>query len=193
MTATTAPSPRTRSGKRRPPGFAKGAVLGVLVMIPLISLGIWLANRLGIGEVRPTLIGVLRLVVVFAGVPAVVTAGGVGRLAAQASVDGGRTRAMWMAGSALAFGGIGAIVIGAIPNEVIPASGLGWGALAAVGALAGTLAGVAIGLVCSGEMPTLAELGMWPPEGTMGRAMDLMVRRAVRRRRRPAADRPDRP
>lgn len=155
-----ATSPRTPTGKRPAPGFAKGALLGVLVMIPLISLGIWIANRLGIGDQHPTMINVLRLTVVFAGLPAVLTSGGVGRLAAQASVE--RGRGALVAARAMAAGGAALILVAAIPTEVIPGSHLGWGLLAGGGAIAGAIGGVVIGLVCSGEMPTLAELGMWP-------------------------------
>ena len=197
MIAAGPPSPRTPTGKRPSRGFAKGAAVGVLVVIPLISLGIWIANRLGIGEVRAPMIGILRLTVLFAGIPIVATCGGLGRLATQASRDGGRGRACWVAGRALALGGAALIVVAAIPTEVLPESRAGWAVLAIIGAIIGAIGGVAIGLVCSGEMPTLAELGVWPADGTMGRAMERVVSRAAGRRpattEAPPDDGPDRP
>lgn len=162
MTAVLTPSARTPTGKRPSRGFAKGTAVAALVVIPLISLGIWVAGRLGVGDLPPTLIGALRLTVLFAGIPALATCGGVGRLATEASHDGGRGRAAWVGGRTLAIGGAGLILLAAIPNGTIPGDRLGWGLLAAGGAVIGGFGGVLIGLLCSGELPTLAELGMWP-------------------------------
>lgn len=136
--------------------------MGTLVVIPLISLGIWVAGRLGVGDLPPTLIAAVRLTVLFAGLPALATCGGVGRLATEACAERGRGRALWVAGRAMAAGGAGLIILAAIPTGTIPDSRLGWGLLAGGGVAIGALGGVLIGLVCSGDMPTLAELGMWP-------------------------------
>lgn len=191
MNPVPLPSARASTGKRRSRGFGKGAAVGLAVVIPLISLGIWAASRLGAGAERPSMIEIIRLVVVFAGIPAIVTTGGVGRLAAQASDDRGRRRAIWVAARALAMGGAAVMIVAVIPAGVIPAGPWGWVALGAVGAAIGAFAGVLLGLACSGEMPTLVELGVWPAD-QVGRTFEK-VGRAVRRRRETAAgERPDR-
>ena len=156
--------------------------VGLLVLIPLISLAIYAASQAGIGERRNGIIAIVRLVSIFVALPALATAGGVGRLAAQASLDGGRPRAMWVAARALAFGGAGLVILGAIPTEVIPAAWPGWAALAVAGMLVGALAGVVVGLVCGGPMPSLTDLGVWPHDGSVGRAVERVMRGARRRR-----------
>ena len=179
MTDPSVPSQRTSTTKPAPQGFAKGAGLGALVVIPLFSLGIFIANRMGLGDQRPSMIAIVRLTVVFAGLPVVVTCGGVGRLAAQGSRHGGRWRGAWIGGRSLAVAGIALIILAAVPTEVIPGSRAGWIALAVVGMMGGAL----IGLACSGELPTLSELGMWPADGTVGHAIDRVVNRAAGQRR----------
>lgn len=170
--------------------------MGFLVVIPLISLAIFAASRAGIGEHHLGAIAVLRLVMLFAGLPALATAGGVGRLAAEASLEGGRRRAMWVAGRAMAVGGVGLVIIGAIPCEVTPLEWPGWVVLAVIGLGVGAAAGTVIGLACGGPVPSLTELGVWPQDGgTLGRAVERVVTRAMRRRRpstglRPALPRP---
>ena len=175
--------PRRQRRKRPRRGFAKGAAVGALVVIPLISLAIFGVGRLGLGGERPAMIPALRLVFVFAALPGLLTAGGIGRLAAQASLDGGRPRAIWVAGRAAAIAGVGLAVVGAIPNGVIPDAHAGWAILGLAGLLAGALGGVAIGLACCGAMPTLAELGVWPQDNAVGRAAQRVVDRAMGRRR----------
>lgn len=180
---TGAARPRRERRKRPRRGFAKGAAVGALVVIPLISLAIFGVGRLGLGGERPSIIAALRLVFVFAALPGLLTAGGIGRLAAQASLDGGRPRAIWVAGRAAAVAGVGLAVVGAIPNGVIPDAHAGWAILGLAGLVAGALGGVAIGLACGGAMPTLAELGVWPQDNAVGRAAQRVVDRAIRRRR----------
>jgi hypothetical protein len=158
--------------------------VGFLVVIPLISLAIFAAAQAGIGEYTPGVIAVVRLVSIFAGLPALATAGGVGRLAAEASLEGGRPRAMWVAGRAMAVGGAGLVIIGAIPCEVTPLDWPGWVILALVGLVVGAASGAVIGLACGGPVPSLTELGVWPQDGgTLGRAVERVVTRAMRRRR----------
>jgi hypothetical protein len=95
----------------------------------------------------------MRLTAVFAGVAALLTAGGIGRLAAYASVDGGRRRAMWVAGRAHAVAGAGLVLIAAIPHGQLPARSVDWLAFPAGGLVAGALCGVLIGVVCGGTAP----------------------------------------
>ncbi len=82
---------KTSLGNPTPPPFAfwKGAAIGTVVVVPAVAGAVWTLGRLGIGNPDAGFIHVLRLTMVFAGLAAVLTAGGVGRLAAQASVEKG--------------------------------------------------------------------------------------------------------
>lgn len=143
---------------------------GLLVTIPAVALTVWASAGVGLLDHDAGVIACLRLAVVFAGLAAVLTAGGVGRLAAQASIERpkgrlgtGRVRAMLVSARAMAPAGAALTIIAAMPHGGLPMSPGGWVLLAVVGAAAGAASGTAIGAVCSGEMPTLQELGVWPP------------------------------
>lgn len=177
------PTARRHDRIRRPPGFAKGAAVGILALIPAVAATVWAAGSLADFGARPSMIEALRLTALFAGLPAVVTAGGVGRLAGQASLDGGRPRAMWVAARALAFAGGALMVIAAIANQVVPWTPAGWLALIGAGAVAGALAGLGVGLACGGPMPSLSELGVWPGEVDLTAAVERVVHKAIGRRR----------
>lgn len=143
--------------------FWKGAGAGILVVIPAVAMAVWLAPYLGITGHDAGIIACLRMTVVFAGLATVLTAGGVGRLAAEASTEGGRPRAVLVAARAMAPGGAALTLIAAIPHGELPMTPAGWVALTVVGALCGAGAGAVVGAVCAGELPTLQELGVWPP------------------------------
>ncbi len=121
----------------------------------MIAAGVWLLARLGIGDADATYMRMLRLTTVFAGVAALFTAAGIGRLAAHASVDkiGGRRHAMAVAARAHAAAGAGLVLIAAIPNGHLPERAFGWIAIFAMGGLAGAAIGAAIGAVCGGAAP----------------------------------------
>lgn len=177
MSGTAAPaeagSARPDTKKSRGPGpgriprhaFWKGAAAGLLLVVPTAALTVWAGARLGVLDQGAGVISCLRLAFVFAGLAAVVTGGGVGRLAAEASVTGkgGRVRAVVAASRAMAAGGAALTLIAAIPHGGLPETTAGWLALIGLGAVTGAGAGALIGLACSGELPTLQELGVWPP------------------------------
>lgn len=98
---------------------------------------------------------ILRLTTVFAGIAAVFTAAGIGRLAAYASVDkiGGRRHAMFIAGRAHAAASAGLILIAVIPHGHLPDRGVPWLLIPIVGAAAGAVCGATIGAVCGGAAP----------------------------------------
>ncbi len=96
---------------------------------------------------------ILRLTAVFTGVAALFTAGGIGRLAAYASIDGGRRRAMYVAARAHAAASVGLLLIAAIPHGQLPGRSLAWLGFAAGGVVAGAACGALIGLVCGGTAP----------------------------------------
>jgi hypothetical protein len=98
---------------------------------------------------------IMRLTAVFAGVAALLTAGGIGRLTAHASVDkvGGRRRAMGVGARAHAAASAGLILIAAIPHGHFPDRGLAWLLIPIVGAAIGAVCGAGIGAVCGGAAP----------------------------------------
>lgn len=174
--AAAAPAPAERISSRPPKrklprnGFWKGAAAGFLVVIPASALTVWALARVGLLDQRAGVIACLRMALLFSGLAAVLTGGGVGRLAAQASIErpsswlgSGRPRAILTAAAAMAPAGAALTIIAAMPHGGLPMTPLGWVLLALGGAVSGAASGVAIGAACSGEMPTLQELGVWPP------------------------------
>ncbi|MEJ7604105.1 MAG: hypothetical protein WKG01_39940 [Kofleriaceae bacterium] len=108
----------------------------------------------GIGDPDAGLMRIIRLTALFTGVAALLTAGGIGRLAAYASVQGGRRRAMFVAARAHAIASAGLIVIATIPHGHLPGKlSWAWVALPAAGIPAGMLCGALIGMVCSSATP----------------------------------------
>ena len=101
---------------------------GAVIEVPAFTAGVWLLARMGIGDRSASWMHVLRLTTVFAGVAALFTAAGIGRLAAYASVDkiGGRRHAMFIAARAHAAAGAGLIFIAIIPHGNLPERGLLW-------------------------------------------------------------------
>src|SRR6188474_3125754 len=95
------PTVSTRIPPAFPPrwGFFKGLLTGMVIEVPALTIGVWLLARMGVGNSDAEIMSILRLTAVFAGVAAVLTAAGIGRLAAYASVDkpGGRRHAMYIA------------------------------------------------------------------------------------------------
>jgi hypothetical protein len=137
-------------------GFFKGFLTGAVIEVPALASGVWLLARLGIGNPDAPFMRMLRLAVVFAGIAAVLTAAGIGRLAAYASVDrvgGGRRRAMAVAARAHAAAGVGLLLIAAIPVGHMPGHSLAWLAYPLAGGAVGAVCGAAIGLVCGGAAP----------------------------------------
>jgi hypothetical protein len=126
-----------------------------VIEVPAIAAGVWLLARFGIGDPDAPFMRILRLSAVFAGIAALLTSAGIGRLAAHASVDkpGGRKHAVLVAARAHAAAGAGLVLIAAIPHGHLPERGLGWLAILAVGAVMGAGCGAAIGAVCGGAAP----------------------------------------
>ncbi|MEZ4400469.1 MAG: hypothetical protein R3B06_10650 [Kofleriaceae bacterium] len=154
-----------RRPRRRRWAFPAGAAIAALLLIPLISLTL-LAIRGGLSDPVATTgaVAVIRLVAVFAGIPIALTGGGIARLAAEAGQARGRRRAAVVGARTLAVAGAGLMIVAAIPNEVIPASAVGWVALAAAGAGLGAVVGAAVGIVVGDAWPSWAELNPWHDE-----------------------------
>jgi hypothetical protein len=127
----------------------------VVIEIPALAAGVWLLARIGVGDPDVPFFKILRLTTLFAGIAAVFTAGGIGRVAAFASVekDGGRRRAMQVAARTHAIASMGLIFIAIIPHGHLPDRGFAWLAIPAMGALVGGVCGMVIGAICSGAAP----------------------------------------
>jgi hypothetical protein len=127
----------------------------MVIEIPALAAGVWLLARLGLGDPDVPFMRILRLTTVFAGIAAVFTAAGIGRLAAHASIEkhGGRRRAMWVGARAHAAASAGLIMIAAIPHGHLPITKLGWLALPAMGAVVGCVCGTIIGGICGAASP----------------------------------------
>ncbi len=126
---------------------------GAVIEVPILAATVWILARLGIGNAETPFMRMVRLTAVFAGIAAVFTAAGIGRLAAHASVEGGRRRAIFVAARAHAAASIGLVMIAAIPHGQLPESHAGWLVYPLGGLIAGALSGALIGAVCGGAAP----------------------------------------
>jgi hypothetical protein len=162
------PEPKGEETRIDPPRwpFLRGAVTGVLVVIPLTALVVWAVAILGAGHAL-SLVQVTRTAALFAGLAAVLTAGGIGRLAAEASEKGGKTRGVWIGARTQAIASVGLVVIAALPQGELETMS-GWIVLAVVGAVSGAAAGAVIGFACSAARPValsdVVALARWPQE-----------------------------
>jgi hypothetical protein len=134
-------------------GFWKGMLAGVAVEVPALTAAVWVLAQLGIGNAEVSVMRIMRLTTVFTGVAALFTAGGIGRLAAYASIDGGRRRAVFVGARAHAVASAGLVLIAALPHGQLPGHSLAWLAFPAGGAVVGAACGALIGVVCSGPAP----------------------------------------
>jgi len=150
---------------------------GAAIEIPLIAATVWLLARLGAGNPEAPLMHILRLTAVFAGVAALLTAGGIGRLAAYAFAEeprgqpseaapgadlaARRRRAIGRAARAHAVAGAGLVIIAAIPQGHLPETTAGWLALPAAGLAYGALAGAIIGVVCTSQTSLVQLADVW--------------------------------
>jgi hypothetical protein len=136
-----------------PWGFFKGLLTGAAIEIPALAATVWLLARLGFGDADAGFMRIMRLTTVFAGIAALFTAGGIGRLAAYASAEGGRRRAMFVAARAHAVASAGLVIIAAIPLGHLPDTSWGFLPLPIAGLVCGAVCGALIGAVCGGVAP----------------------------------------
>jgi hypothetical protein len=153
-------NPRKHERALPPPwAFSKGALLGFVAALPVTAIIVWLLAHLGLGD--PTSYRrTLRFAIVFAGLPAVLAAGGTGRIAARAAIarpTGAVRRAIRAAAITFAAAGAGLALLTALPLGG-PATGTRWLVLALAGAGGGLAVGGIIGLWAAGPIPPM------PPE-----------------------------
>ena len=135
-----ADTPLAEPTQRPPPpgGFLKGALLGFVAVIPALAAAIYALSRFGIGDGASSYQRIVGFVAIFAGLPTVLSAGGVGRVAAHQGV---RAAAL-----AFAAAGAGLVLLGAIPLGGLPEDPLQWLWLCFAGAVMGAMLGAVIGL-----------------------------------------------
>jgi hypothetical protein len=136
-------------------GFFKGLLTGSVIEVPALAVGVWLLGRLGLTDPNADFMRIVRLTAVFAGIAAVLTAAGIGRRAAWASIDaiGGRKHAIAVAARTHAAASAALLIIATIPNGHLPDHARGWIVIPIVGALIGAACGVVVGAVCGGAAP----------------------------------------
>ena len=143
-----------------------------MIEVPAIAGVVWALARLGIGNPEVPALSVLRLTAAFAGLAALVIAGGTGRLAAATAPIGGRARAVFVAARAHAVASPALVLIAAIPHGQLPAVGAAWLAYLGGGIVAGAACGAVIGVVCSGAAPVdigdVWSLARRPSEALLG-------------------------
>lgn len=147
-------TPGTRSEIAKDPApwaFAKGVLVGGIVEIPALSAATYLLAKLAASQVLA--MEIVRTTTLFAGLPALVTAGGLGRLAAHECARNDRRSAILHTCAVHAVAGVMLVLIAAIAQDLWPPSVWAWGALLGVGVVAGGGAGAAVGVVCAGATP----------------------------------------
>jgi hypothetical protein len=153
-----------------------GLLTGAVLEVPALAGGVWLLARIGVGDPEVGFMRILRLTAVFTGIAAVVTAAGIGRLAALASggKQGGRKRAVIVAARTHAGAGAGLLLIAAIPLGHLPVHLATWLAYPIAGALVGAALGAAIGVVCGGTAP-VGFSDVWSLARTPGAALRQLL------------------
>ena len=123
---------------------------GAAIEIPILAVTVWVLAQIDLADPDADFMRIMRLTSVFAGIAALFTAGGIGRLAAFAAASGGRRRAVFVAARAHAVASAGLVIIATIPHGHFPNGPWGWFGLAIAGLVPGALCGAAIGFVCGG-------------------------------------------
>ena len=121
-------------------------MVALVLGLPLLATTVYLLGQLGICSAE-SFRRDLRFTALFAGLPALLTAGGVGRLAARRVIDGGQLMASLRTGAiTYATASMGLIVLVAVPIGGLPEEPLRWSWLLVAGATSGALVGAVIGL-----------------------------------------------
>ncbi len=126
--------------------FALGAAVGFVVGLPAFSATIFLLSLAGLGDTSRSYPDVLRLALLFAGLPIVLTAGGVARVAARAA-DRGGLAAVRAGATVLAVAGVGLVILVALPVGGLPDHWPLWLWYLPAGSVTGAAVGAAVGAV----------------------------------------------
>lgn len=139
-----------------PFGFLKGAVLGLVLLLPLAALACYLLARIGIGDPDTSYTQVISFVAVFGGLPGILSAGGVGRVAARTAVAprrGGTGWSILVSAAACTVIGAGVVILSVVPLGEVPTTSERWLWITGFGGGAGLMCGIMIGLWVSYGSP----------------------------------------
>jgi hypothetical protein len=141
---------RSRYEERQPPrgAFLKGALLGCVIGIPLFAALTYALTLVGMRAVPYSLEHVFFIVAALGGLPLILSAGGVGRLAARASISPRRRPMLggvFAAARALAVAGLGVVLIALTAVGGFPLSQREWALAAGAGVLGGVVLGSLVG------------------------------------------------
>ncbi len=146
-------SEASRPRRKIPRGtFWLGGFVGIALGLPLLSLTVLaLARHLGVPDAEASIDRVAALAGIFAGLPALLSSGGVARVVAHrmaeigpdASVRVGVKAGIWT----MAVAGMGLIVLVALPEGALPEQRSHWIPLIIAGCVDGALTGAAIGFL----------------------------------------------
>jgi hypothetical protein len=125
--------------------FLVGGLAAVALASSVLSAGIYgLTTRLGWGLRQPDLREILVITLVFSGIPALLTGGGVARFVAHRMAESNAptmAKAMARGAATFAVAGVGLALLAAMPLGVLPMRVAGWWPLGVVGLVAGAVTG----------------------------------------------------
>jgi hypothetical protein len=135
--------------------FWIGGLAALALGLPLTTLTlVILAAHHHIGRHDVPEDQVALMAAIFAGLPGFITGGGVARLVAHRLVESAAPstgRAVALGAAAMALGGIGMVVLTAVPLGGLPEQSVAWWPLGAAGAAVGAITGAAIGVLAGGR------------------------------------------
>jgi hypothetical protein len=130
--------------------FVRGAITGLVLAVPATAAVVYLLSRHGIGgDATAPFARVIAFTAVFAGLPALLSAGGIGRVAARAATGNvRRPLAAAILAAMLPFGAAvaGLVFLTIVPLGALPATAEDWAIAAGAGVGAGIACGVVLGL-----------------------------------------------
>ncbi|GAB4562014.1 MAG: hypothetical protein Tsb0020_09980 [Haliangiales bacterium] len=152
-------------------------VFGVGVVVPALAATLYILRQGGVASGRESLFACLRYAFMFAGVPAVITWGGLTRALVRRMRAGERSgvRAGVATSAAGAVAGAGLIFLAAIPAGALSAHVADYAWMAAGGAGAGLLCGVAVSvwIVWPSRRARAAGAAAAPPSPSISEIADI--------------------
>ena len=119
-------------------------VVGFVGVVPALALWIFLHARYAYGHYWAELGPILRVTALFAGFPAALTFGGLGRVAVRAEIKRGLRHGMVVCGRAGAVAGVALLVLATVPTGRVPFEPADWIWPALVAMLIGATAAVGL-------------------------------------------------
>ena len=147
--------------------FWIGGLASLALGVPLLALGIHaVSDPFGLARRPVPLDQTFWISLAFAGVPALISGGGVARLVAHRLAEHpnlGVQNALWRGGGAMAAAGIGLAILAGVPLGTLTENPVTWIPVCLAGLFAGALTGVAVSLLAA-----LRQRRFAPPAQTPG-------------------------